>query len=482
MYLCDGKDNGGMRKMWKIIFVTLQAISVAQCAAFSAFCPPDSDIMPISGDNADTPATYCDCHMAHSAPWGLPTVTIDCQGRELRTDDLPQDLILPFAAKELTLAWNNLTVAPTLPASDHLRVLKLAHNAITALEGSPFLHLPNLQHLDLSSNNIITLSDDIFDGLPHLEHLDLSQNQLKILPSNAFAGLLVLKTLILSENPLAGFFSQENLFSYTGITKDLKTLEVAMCNLTKIHLDEDWAVSKLDLHSNLFQGVPDIPLSVRFLDFGGNFLKHIDPETFPPLPDLEELHLNNMVPLKTIQADAFLSVSAKLQKLSLEGCRNLTTLDNLAFGNGTKEENPLSLVEVNLRGCRLKKIKRDLLARAVNLTTLSLAGNPLNCDCDVSWIKEMAKETGAQCSLPLILRGTKISELDMDQFHCDTAKSWLFRIINGIIVFALLCGCGVAIYYLVMRCRPSRRHVVQKLALTSPYAPVTIQPNRAEHL
>ncbi|XP_055703520.1 leucine-rich repeat-containing protein 4B [Phlebotomus papatasi] len=471
--------------MWKIVVrlvVTLQAIWVAQCAAISAFCPPDRNIVPISVDNDDTPATFCDCHMAHSAPWGLPTITIDCQSRELHNDDLPHDLILPLAAVEITLAWNNLTSAPTLATSQDLTTLRLAHNAIVTLDGAPFVHLANLRLLDLSFNDIATVSDDAFDGLVHLHHLDLSHNHLISLPSNVFGGLLVLQELILSENPLADFLSQENLFSYTGITKDLKTLEVAKCNLTKIHLDEDWSISKLVLRSNAFQGVPDIPVSVNHLDFGGNILKHIDSDTFPPLPALEELLLDNIVPLKSIQQDSFLSVSNKLRKISLEGCRNLTILNILAFGNGTREDNPLSLEEVNLRGCRLRKINEIFLQRAENLTKLHLAGNPLICDCNVEWIHSLEEETGAQCSLPVILRGTKVSELDMDQFHCDTVRSWFYTILNGLIVFLLLCLCGVAIYFLVVRLRPSRRHVVQKLALGSPYARVTIQPNRAEHL
>ncbi|XP_059608263.1 leucine-rich repeat-containing protein 4B [Phlebotomus argentipes] len=469
-----------MERVWTIV-LTLLAILVAHCAAIAAFCPPDRDIAPISGDNDDSPASFCDCHMAHTAPWGLPAVTIDCQGRELLSADL-EDLLLPVAAEELTLAWNNLTSAPTLSANQHLRTLTLAHNAIASVEGAPFARLPNLRLLDLSSNDIATLSDDAFEGLPHLEHLSLARNRLKGLPSNVFSGLFVLGHLSLSENPLADFLSQENLFSYTGITRDLKTLQVAKCNLSKIHLDEDWPVSKLVLSSNLFQGVPDIPISVRSLDFGGNLLKRIEPDTFPPLPELEELQLDNMRLLKTVKADAFLSVSSKLRRLSLEGCRNLTAFDVFALGNSTRDEYPLPLQEVSLRGCRLRKIPAITFSRAENLTRVQLAGNPLTCDCDVEWIHDLDHDTGAQCGLPVILRGTLIAELDMEQFHCDTVKSWFYNILNGLIVFVLLCVCGVAIYFIVMRLKPSRRHAVQKLAMASPYARVTIQPNRAEHL
>lgn len=206
--------------MWKIVVrlvVTLQAIWVAQCAAISAFCPPDRNIVPISVDNDDTPATFCDCHMAHSAPWGLPTITIDCQNRELHNDDLPHDLILPLAAVEITLAWNNLTSAPTLATSQDLTTLRLAHNAIVTLDGAPFVHLADLRLLDLSFNDIATVSDDAFDGLVHLHHLDLSHNHLISLPSNVFGGLLVLQELILSENSLADFLSQvrQNILSHS---------------------------------------------------------------------------------------------------------------------------------------------------------------------------------------------------------------------------------------------------------------------------
>ncbi|GAB0098649.1 Leucine-rich repeat [Sergentomyia squamirostris] len=476
--------------MWKsvVVIVILKVILWEQCGAISALCPPDRNIVPLSQDNeADS---FCDCHMAHSTPWGLPTVTIDCQGREIQDDDLPVNLTLPFATEDISLAWNNLTMPPTLATAEHLRILTLSHNTISNIDSStPFIHLLNLRRLDLSFNQLATLSDDAFDGLKHLQHLDLSHNHLTTLPSNVFANLPRLNHLLLSANPLANFLSQENLFSYTGISKELKNLEVANCSLTKIHLDEEWTLSRLILRENLFSGVPDIPATVQVLDFGGNFLKHIDQDTFPPLTILEELYLDNMIPLKTILENAFVSISGKLRILSLEGCRNMTTLDTFAFGNGTilrdgEEEQvlPLNLQMVNLRGCRLKRISPKFLERAENLTKVFLAGNPLICDCDCEWIHSLKHETGAQCSLPVILRGTRVSALEMEQFNCDTMRSSVYTILNGLIVFALLCACGVAIYLIVMKMKPSRRHVVQKLALTSPYARVTIQPNRAEHL
>lgn len=428
-------------------------------------------------DTNDIPQTIlCRCEIATITSFALK---IDCQENEFNNIRFEAEL-LPVFTETLDMSWNRFEYIPEFVGED-LRSLDMSHNRITTVDDHNFAKLRNLRQLNLSYNQIKALSIDAFTGLTQLVKLDLSRNELRRITINVFSPLTRLMHLNLSRNRyLNDTFSRGDmdLFLALGVTPNLRTLEIEESDLIYLDISGGVHLETIHLKFNEFVQIPDIPRGIVHLDFSGNPLRTLTAKCLPHLTELQALYMTDMPNLTTVDEYALFGLPS-LRIVSFEGSWNLNDFDSAAFGaNDVLNDTDTKLEELNLRGTNFKSINESVVFD--KLTVLDLAGTPMVCDCGVKWIVELDLETNAECMTPPELRGRKVSQVTVDQLKCKRFPPWVYQMLNGLLVLLLLVMCGVATWLIVTGIRPSRRNQLQKVGATSPYARVTIEPNRAE--
>lgn len=443
---------------------------------------------PGGGGGGEELAAPCRCIIYDSF-----ALHIECQDNYFTNPNFEAEH-LPAFTDSLDLSWNRFEFVPDLFGED-LRNLDMSNNVITAIADNNFQKCPTLLELNLSHNRIETISINSFSGLSRLISLDLSRNALRRITVNVFSPLVALTFLNLSRNRyLNDTFSRaedNDLFLSLGVTPNLHTLTIEESDLTGIELMAGVHLKQLDFKFNEFNKFPDVPRGVRVLDFSGNPIDRLTAKCLPHLNELEHLLLTDMPNLTTVQEYALFGLP-KLSVANFEGSWNLNFFDDEAFGddddhiNGTGSANggnaTATLTHLILRGTDFRSINESMAFAALEL--LDLAGTPMVCDCAIKWILESKLETNAECMMPMGLRGRKLSALTVDDLKCKRFPDWVYRTLNGLLVLLLLVMCGVATWLIVTGLRPKRgdvgHQVLQKIGAASPYARVTIEPNRAE--
>lgn len=470
-------------------FISCQGVIKQLCVPIKAIIPseiidPDetsSNITPTNNSTSDN--LYCECIMENSSQGGLLAMHIHCENRKFKNENFLVD-VLPTVTTVLDMSWNQFIFVPQFIGSD-LTYLDMSHNSITELDDINFSKLSNLKELNLSWNKIEGMSTNSFAFLKNLQKLDLSRNLLKQITKNVFSTLPSMTHLILSRNRfLNETFSAKDvdLFLTLGATTKLKILEIEEGDLDHIDLSHGVGLNVVKLKCNKFDVFPDVPRGIEILDFSENPIRIMKAKGIPHLINLQELYLNDMPRLSTIQGYAFFGLP-KLKVVSLEGSWKLTFFSGDAFGNSNALNETITNLEVlNLRGTSLKYIDNTLIAALTKIKKFDLNGNPLICNCDIKWIKDIDLETNGRCFLPYELRDKLLTEISDSDLKCRRWSAWVYKVLNGLMIMLLLVLCGVATWLIVMGLRPSRRAHLQKIGAASPYARVTIEPNRAEDL
>ncbi|XP_057706762.1 transforming growth factor beta activator LRRC33-like [Corythoichthys intestinalis] len=173
-------------------------------------------------------------------------------------------------------SWSNQNLASVpLDLNVHLRNLDLSNNLIRRLHK---LDLPYLEQLDLSSNQLELISDGALVDLTHLKELNLSMNSLNNnydRNSKALQSIGGLKSLDISLNSLG----YEAVKLYLQNKSSLELLKMSGNSLT-------WLTHDLFKESE----------GIMNLSIDDNIISAIDPGTFEPLKNLENLNLakNNL--------------------------------------------------------------------------------------------------------------------------------------------------------------------------------------------
>lgn len=163
-----------------------------------------------------------------------------------------------------------------------------------------------------------------------------------------------------------------------------------------------------------------------------------------------------------------------LEKLSLEGSKNLSSFHPSATN--------LHLKVLNLRGCNLRTLDGSMKEITDGLQEFHLDGNPFTCDCELQWMKSVALDTNLRCNKPDKFKGVLLSEIEESDMKCSKMSVFMRKLVNSLILLALLFGCSIAIWCFFRQLSPrSRRKEFQKVGPESPYQRVTIEPNRAEY-
>lgn len=467
-----------------IVFILPSLIISQTPTSVSHLCSLDKLIVKYKTINENiipTNDNFCDCTVINTSPWGLPALVIQCHDM-LFDNSFFEAEVLPYGTEKLDLSWNNFQHVPDL-IGDQLKILELSNNKIKTIDDNNFDKIQYLRELDLSRNKIEEISINAFSELHLLQKLDLSRNRIKTIFHNVFSPLPALTHLILSENNLKKAFTEDSgdLFISLGVTPNLLKLELKSCQLNQIDLLQGTGLEEVDLSNNNFSSPIDLARGIEKLDLSGNPIKALKANFLPHLFKLSHLYLRDMPNLASVDEFSLFGLP-KLIELNFEGSRNLTSFDEYAFGTSANlNETEIILEILNLRGTSLKTLNSTLLSAFQNIKVLNLEGNPILCNCDIQWVQDLLIETGGQCLRPKSLRGTLLTNVPKARFECKKWTHWFYSLMNGLLVFLLLILCGVAIWLIVVGIKPSRRKNLQKVGASSPYARITIEPNRAEN-
>ncbi|CAG9788318.1 unnamed protein product [Diatraea saccharalis] len=227
--------------------------------------------------------------------------------------------------------------------SSTIKQIVLKVNKITTLEKHSFAQMMMLSNLSLEENSISELRRDVFFNLPNLHILNLSNNNLSLIHEGCFKHL----------NNLIELRLDNNLISV--ITKE--TLE-GLENLSRLNLRHN----KLTMIGNLAFSET---WSLKELMLDNNAIEYISDRAFGGLTQLTKLTLSNN------------RLTAFYEDI-LEDIRSLIVLDlrdNLLDTISYEAVRPV--------------IENDKSVSAA----VYLDGNPLNCNCRLSWIYALRNET-----------------------------------------------------------------------------------------
>lgn len=268
----------------------------------------------------------------------------------VRTDDalnfIPAKAIVRLdRLKHLSIQFGTINIIHpyAFTNSSTLRQIVLKSNKITSLEKHSFSQMMMLSNLSLDDNQISELKTDVFFNLPNLHVLHLSNNNLSLLHEGCFKHLNNLVELKLDYNYISVI-----------IREMLEGLE----NLSRLNLRNN----KINMIGNL---------------------------AFSELWGLKELMLDNNA-IEYISERAFGGLT-QLRKLTLSGNRLVTFYEDIL-------DDIRSLIVLDLRDNLLTTISYETIRPVVeNDKSLSsvvyLDGNPLNCNCRLSWIYVLRNET-----------------------------------------------------------------------------------------
>jgi hypothetical protein len=274
---------------------------------------------------------------------------------------------------------------------------------IASLPAGLFANLPLLNVVGLSNNNVVTLADDLFENSTNVEHFQMANTQLnrdiiaKIGEGHFGKNI---KSLLLSGTRFQ--LLEDGMF--TGLPK-LKHLAMGYCEINYIRPDilKGTQVTNVALdgnhilfvHENAFRDSKvsafrcnECKLTSQVL-FSG-FLKKM------PLMYLIQLRNNNLT---------------HVPKNAFSGLTKLSIIDLSNNSIATIEENPYA----NLPDCD------DSLC-------MQLRNNPLNCDCNLAWLRTFANNikgdrTLWKCARPLSVAGKSLVSIKIDEFCCENANS-----------------------------------------------------------
>lgn len=277
-----------------------------------------------------------------------------------------------------------------------LRTLVLNGNLLEEIANRTFVHLRTLEELDLVGNRLTAISEEAFVGLNNLRTLRLGENLLSRLPtSSTFAPTArSLRSLSLDGNPLLSI----SVRSAFGSLPALSELSVEGCRLR----DVGATASGETIH--VFEGLRNLTV----LKLGNNALTYLpSPDEWKHVARLQELVLSNNA-FDEIPSGAFFPLKA-LGVLQADRCPRLRTIKARAFTGCVSlravslNNNPVlakiesgafqgmpSVQYLGLSGNALATLPEDAFPYVVafGVETLDIRGNPLECNCSLSWLRE----------------------------------------------------------------------------------------------
>ncbi|XP_062466147.1 leucine-rich repeat neuronal protein 4 [Pezoporus occidentalis] len=306
--------------------------------------------------------------LAHEDPWENVNLTsIPCEDRKNRT------------WITLQLTNSSLTAFPAcLP--EVLETLDLSNNLLEEMNSTEIANLPRLRVLSLRQNQLWSVRWGS-EALSSLLSLDLSFNKLSSVPSCHSSALPNLRWLSLAGNPLIEI--QPLAFSCYP--------QLQFLNLSATLLGQD---DSRGIRESAFaistspSEATNRPGNISVLDLSRTFLEKIQPEWTRDLPNLRSLHLTKMSQLRSLDTDFFKSMPA-LQELNCQDSHLLAFVQTEMFDNAPH------LSQLSFENCNLSSFNPWNTNSSGNII-INLYGNPLICDCQLSWLLSKPKKVALQ--------------------------------------------------------------------------------------
>ncbi|XP_068100277.1 vasorin [Hyperolius riggenbachi] len=310
---------------------------------------------------------FCLNHKSLSLPIGIPQNTLNLYLFENGINSIDEN--------SFTGLWD-------------LQLLDLSHNKLSYLPGGVFKSLTVLSNLDLSSNQITEITADTFQGLGRLERLYLSENQIRSIHPEAFRGLENLLELKLSKNQLVV----------------LPSFSLPHLLLLELSYNAIPAIQTGVFHAS----------NIETLRLAGLGLKEVPTDLLGGLKNLHELDLSDN------QLSKVPPGLHGLTKLNLAGNAAISQLQPEEFSGLT------GLQDLDLSGLSLRTLPKGLFQFSKRLRGVSLAQNPFNCVCALSWLTDWLRVSGVtlsrseetRCHFPPKNAGKILRNLQNSDFGC----------------------------------------------------------------
>ncbi|NWH19154.1 LRRN4 protein, partial [Grus americana] len=275
----------------------------------------------------------------------------------------------------LQLTNNSLTAFPIcLPET--LETLDLSNNLLEEVNGTNIANLPRLRILSLRQNHLQAVRWGS-EALSSLLSLDLSFNKLSSVPSCHSSSLPNLKWLSLAGNPLIEI--QPLAFSC------YPQLQFLNLSATLLGQDDSRGIreSAFAISTSPGDATSTPGNTINVLDLSGTFLEKIQPEWTRDLPNLRSLHLTKMSRLRSLNTDFFKSMP-DLQELNCQDSHSLGFVKTEIFNSA------LHLSQLSFENCNLSSFNAWNINSSDSII-INLYGNPLLCDCQLSWLLSKPK-------------------------------------------------------------------------------------------
>ncbi|NXO34996.1 LRRN4 protein, partial [Locustella ochotensis] len=270
----------------------------------------------------------------------------------------------------LQLTNSSLTAFPVcLPET--LETLDLSNNLLEEVNGTEIANLPLLRVLSLRHNHLWSVRWGS-EALSSLLKLDLSFNKLSSVPSCHGSALPNLRWLSLAGNPLIEI--QPLAFSC------YPQLQVLNLSSTLLGHDDSRGIrdSAFAISTDPNEVMNRPGSSINTLDLSGTFFEKIQPEWARDLASLRSLHLTNMPRLRSLDSDFFKSLPG-LRELHCQNSPSLGFVQTEMFDSAPH------LSHLSFENCNLSSFNPWNINSSDGIT-INLYGNPLLCNCQLSWL------------------------------------------------------------------------------------------------
>lgn len=265
-----------------------------------------------------------------------------------------------------------------IPQIASLRILHITHTYISYIADDVIFRISrNLLSLSLAYNEIEVISDDAFAGLDNLQTLNLSHNRMGKVPSALLKSLPNLNTLDLSHNSIRSVSSAEfdglHSLLWLNLTDNIiNSLEFIQFPGSGVSL----SVKNNPLNHFAWHANTDAKLSS--LEIGSHFLLEIKTNTFANAI-IGKLSITNCSQLRLVDAHVF--VNSTVANVSVTNNPQLEFIDPKAFSN------LINLKDVDISYNKLRSIP-ETFSQLPSLDSVLAIGNPLLCDCTMSWLSD----------------------------------------------------------------------------------------------
>ncbi|NXI17240.1 LRRN4 protein, partial [Irena cyanogastra] len=280
----------------------------------------------------------------------------------------------------LQLTNSSLTAFPVcLPEA--LETLDLSNNLLEEVNGTDIANLPQLRVLSLRHNRLWSVRWGS-EALSSLLKLDLSFNKLSSVPSCHGSALPNLRWLSLAGNPLIEIES----LAFSCYPQ----LQVLNLSAALLGQDDSRGIrdSAFAISTDPNEAMNRPGNSINVLDLSGTFFEKIQSEWARDLANLRALHLTNMPRLRSLESDFFKSLPG-LRELHCQNSHSLGFVQTEMFDSAPH------LSHLSFENCNLSSFN-PWNTNSSDGITINLYGNPLLCNCQLSWLLSKPKKVVLQ--------------------------------------------------------------------------------------